>query len=622
MALAAGCGGTQSANELADGGADTADGGAETEKDARAPRDARADGRPDAEGRDVAVDSRAKDGPEDTTGADSTGDSTAPIDGGPDGTLDSPSDVTTTTDSESLDSAKMDAPADGGTVDTGTADAAPRESGIESGAETGSADSAADAGADSPVESAATDAPAESGSDAGCATSTADSGVGGTLNWANAFGISGPTDVVGVAADPTTGAIAITGVVVGTTNFGGGVISGGDAGAGAFLAGFNSAGSYQWARIVAGDQVSPANLAIDGSGNVLMLGTFQGPTDFGGGSVASSATGDLFLAEYSSTGSFAWIKHFDAAPNGCCGAVHRAVFDTSGNIYLVGELEGTALDLGCGALPGGMSMFVAKFNSSGVCIWSNGYGPAANGGSNYTQSETITLDPSGDVIVGGGFYGTIDFGTGSRTAPGIGMDVFVQKLTSGGAVTWAKTFGIGASVAQITGIGTDSCGNIVADGTFSGTIDFGCGTLTESGDTGSGDVFIAKFDPSATCMWSNSFGDPNGQIGGPLAVDAHGGSTITGSFNGMVNFGTGALIGDINPQNSMYIARFDSKGTCAWAYGGGPPSTAANSDGVGVASSSDNVITVGALQIGNVDLAGTTIVTSTSLATYIASFAP
>jgi hypothetical protein len=76
MALSVGCGGTQSANELADGAADT---GVDTERDA-----------------------------------------TFPMDGGP---LDAPSDVTTA-DSESMDSSKMDAPVDGppdtGPKDTGT----------------------------------------------------------------------------------------------------------------------------------------------------------------------------------------------------------------------------------------------------------------------------------------------------------------------------------------------------------------------------------------------------------------------------------------------------------------------------------------------------------------------
>src|ERR1700691_2607466 len=91
-----------------------------------------------------------------------------------------------------------------------------------------------------------------------------------------------------------------------------------------------------------------------------------------------------------------------------------------------------AVVLGCGVLPSGMSMLVAKFDSSGTCVWSNAYGQ--HNESDYTQGETITFDPTGNVVVAGGFYGTIDFGTGPMTAPGIGMDVFVQKLKPSGSV--------------------------------------------------------------------------------------------------------------------------------------------------------------------------------------------
>jgi hypothetical protein len=262
-----------------------------------------------------------------------------------------------------------------------------------------------------------------------------------------------------------------------------------------------------------------------------------------------------------------------------------------------------------------MSMFVAEFDPTGACVWSKAFGTQ-------TQNETLALDPMRNVVVAGGFYGTVNFGTGPLTAPGIGMDAFVAKFTGGGTLAWAKSFGSGASVAQVTGIGADGCGDILVDGTFSGTIDFGLGTLTESGMTGSGDIFLAKLDPSGSGIWSRSFGDPNTQLGGPLAIDGFGGPAITSGFSGAMDFGGGSLNGSPEGSTATYVAKFNSEGTYEWAYAGGPPSsTATNSFGHGIAASDSVVLTTGTLQGGKLSLAGDALIAASMQDTYLASFA-
>ena len=56
--------------------------------------------------------------------------------------------------------------------------------------------------------------------------------MGGKLNWAKRFGITGATGVQSVALDPGNEDVLITGFFGGEANFGGGVLSAGESGGG------------------------------------------------------------------------------------------------------------------------------------------------------------------------------------------------------------------------------------------------------------------------------------------------------------------------------------------------------------------------------------------------------
>jgi hypothetical protein len=417
----------------------------------------------------------------------------------------------------------------------------------------------------------------------------------GPVNWAKRLGDTGETDVASLALDPTNGDIVITGGFGGTTDLGGGTVTGG----GGFLARYDSAGTYKWAHVFSevNNQVIPYNVAVDTSGNVLVGGQFYGTTDFGGGAVTATGDLDIFLAKFTAGGDFVWVKHFGVASSSV--SYPRAVFDGSGKFYVVAESNGVTLDVGCGPMTAG-EMFVAEFTANGSCVWSKAFGSA--GGSNHTLSEWISLDPVGNVFVAGGFYGTTNLGTGPMSAL-LGMDLFVQKLDASGTVLWAKSFGVGAFAAMPTGVGTDSSGNLLLDGNFSEALDLGCGTLWGSGL--SQDMFLAKLDGSGRCIWSKSFVASMSLDSGPLAVDSLGSPVITGSFSGVLNFGGGPLNGASQGNGATYIAKFSPSGAYQWAYAGGPPSsTALDSQGLGIGVSASAIVTTGTYLNGTLSLAG------------------
>jgi hypothetical protein len=187
------------------------------------------------------------------------------------------------------------------------------------------------------------------------------------------------------------------------------------------------------------------------------------------------------------------------------------------------------VDFGGGPLTsgGGYDGFVAKLDPAGNHLWSKGVGDARG---------HVTTDAAGNVLVGGAFEGSVDFGGGPLVSAG-GYDVFVAKLDPAGNHLWSKHFGEGGQQA-CDGVATDASGNVLVIGDFNGPLDFGGGPLANAGFD---DVFVAKFDPTGNHLWSKRFGDWSEEEGHGVATDAAGNALVTGVFEGTVDFGGGPL---------------------------------------------------------------------------------
>jgi hypothetical protein len=406
--------------------------------------------------------------------------------------------------------------------------------------------------------------------------------TGGVCSWSWGMGGSTPNDSAypnGVGTD-TSGNVLFAGRYSGTVKFGATTLSSSTYTDDVFIAKYSSGGSYQWARGFGstGSDVA-TGAAVDGSGNLLVAGYFQGTVDFGGGPVTSSASYSLFVAKYSPTGSLVWSKQVGGAFNNALVTV-----DGSGNVVVTGYYSGT-VDFGGGALPssGATDVFVAKYSSSGSLVWAKRYG-----GSSYDMAQAIAVDGNGNVVVIGYFKGTADFGSGSMTSSGGSNDVFLAKYASDGSPLWAKRFGATTSDYGF-GVAVDGSGNVLVTGDFSSTVDFGGGPLTPSGG---GDIFVAKYSSSGAYVWAEHFGGTSsfGSHANSVAVDGSGNVLLTGWINDYVDFGGGPLTAAAQSYDS-FVVKFTSAGAYLWGKRAG----AGFSDhGTSiVADSTGNVIAVG-----------------------------
>ena len=397
------------------------------------------------------------------------------------------------------------------------------------------------------------------------------------------FGVSGlDSDVAGVAIDSSDN-IYITGTSQGANLFGKNVTSGTTDDI--FVAKLNSSGVVQWVYAAGGTgRDRGRKIALDSSGNIYVTGYYWSTVDFGGGNVTSNGNWDAFLLKLNSSGTFQWVKSYGSNYNDLGRDV---AIDSNDNIYMLGNYRGT-VDFGGGDENGAVNgdIFLVKFNSSGVFQWVYTAGASAA-----DDSRALALDSNDNPYITGSFSGTVDFGGGNITAANTD-DLFILKLNSSGAYQNIYTSNI-FTTQKGKGLAVDSSGNIYATGTFSGTVDFGGGNITTSGN----DIYLLKLNSSLAFQWVKRFARDDGAAGQALglavAVDDDGNVYSVGQIAGNYNLGGQNVVSGGN--NDAYIVKYDSSGTFQWSktFGGGSPMDAYDKAQDIVIDSNDFIITAG-----------------------------
>ncbi len=190
------------------------------------------------------------------------------------------------------------------------------------------------------------------------------------------------------------------------------------------------------------------------------------------------------------------------------------------------------------------------------------------GDSNVQSLSQLATDTSGDLVLTGLFSGEVDFGGGVLSA-GYFKDVFLAKFDTRGNHLWSQRFGDTTHDQTGQSVAIDPSGNILLAGEFTGTIDVGGGLMTSAGGT---DIFLAKFSPGGEHVWSQRFGDWALQTIKAVTTDESGNVICTGEFESTVNFGGGPLtcVGGMDDAD-IFLAKFDEAGIHGWSKRFGSP---------------------------------------------------
>jgi hypothetical protein len=234
-----------------------------------------------------------------------------------------------------------------------------------------------------------------------------------------------------------------------------------------------------------------------------------------------------------------------------------AAVDGGGQIAIAGYIQGT-VNLGTGSLSsaGLGDVFIAKYDSQGAPLWSRRAGAGQD-----DRAKAVAVDSSGNVLVTGLFYGTVDFGGGAVSSAPNAANCFVAKYTAAGAHLWSKRLSSASGIDEGMAIAADSAGNVLVTGMLYQTSNFGGANLTSAG---SADVFLVKLSPTGAHLWSKRVGGTAEEFVFGLAVDVNGNPAITGHSTGSADFGGGTLAGA--GAKDIFVAQYSgSNGAHSWS---------------------------------------------------------
>lgn len=383
--------------------------------------------------------------------------------------------------------------------------------------------------------------------------------------WARQFGTSGDQAARGLALDGA-GNVIVVGAVSGSVDFGAGVLTSAG-GKDAFVTKLDSTGKVVWSKLI-GDALEQeaVAVAVDGAGNIVVTGYFEGSVSFNGGMPpvhTAEAMGDIFVVKYDSAGGYLWSDYFPGL-----GVEYGvgAAFDGNGDIYLSGSFGGiTSFGPGMPSVPfEAMDGFLLKLPAAGgPPLWVKTFGEAGD-----DEGTAIVTTPAGHVILAGYFDERIDFGGGSVTDGG-SHDVFVAELTGDGGYVFAKAYG-GLNDQFAHTLSRDASGNLLVAGDFYTSANFGGGLMMAGGTE---DMFVVKLSPSGGHLWTRTFGDAEAQEHTQAAFSPGGDVVFAVSMYGTVDFGGGALSAAAGSGSDVVIGKLKgSNGAYSWArrFGDGP----------------------------------------------------
>ncbi|MES2765210.1 MAG: choice-of-anchor D domain-containing protein [Bacteroidota bacterium] len=345
-----------------------------------------------------------------------------------------------------------------------------------------------------------------------------------------------------------------------------------------FVAKYNSDGIILWAKsIISGSSIVNRNMITDIKadklGNIYITGHFEQTLDFGNGNTLSRYTtltesSDSFLAKLDGNGKTIWAKvlggHYGAT-------IQSLSIGKDGNIYMGGSSHSTVLysdNIPVITNPGVQQSdgFIIKYDPEGNALWGR---PISGDKNDYAMA--ITTDTLNNSYICGSFSSkklTIDNGVSlvhsledpySTTES---KNSFIIKYNAQGGMIWGKKAGT-SNYDHAYDIVTNNSGDIYLSGQFYDTlITLGNGIELTFKDRkpAQGKNYLANYDNNGNILWAKI-----SPVAQSIASDLDGNLVVGGQFQGLAEFGNGAILNGYPYNPSGFVAKYTPEGDVLWA---------------------------------------------------------
>lgn len=300
--------------------------------------------------------------------------------------------------------------------------------------------------------------------------------------------------------------------------------------------------------------------AIDNSGNVYYIGNYSSTTiNFNNGiSLNSSGGNEIFLAKYNSYGICQWAERIYG--NNCFAT--DITIDNSGNIFICGFFTSSTINFNNGIflnLYDSEDGFFAKYNNNGICQWAE-----LVYGTDSQKINALDLSQNGDIIIiGSTESSTTYFNNSINVGSYGGSDVFVAFYNNLHICQWATNIG-GNDDDNGNTIKVDYLGYIIIGGDYySDPIYFPNSiSLTNCCDL---TVFYSKFDNSGNCLWAEKISGNGPATIVKLDIDGSNNIYLTGYYSASILYFNNSFSINNNQIIQSFLAKFNSNGVTQWA---------------------------------------------------------
>ncbi|MBK6775463.1 MAG: SBBP repeat-containing protein [Flavobacteriales bacterium] len=301
-------------------------------------------------------------------------------------------------------------------------------------------------------------------------------------------------------------------------------------------------------------------IATDSQGNAYWAGSIGSTADFGCTTLSPSAIAGV-LAKYDSTGACLWARGITVGFNDAW--AYGIVIDTQDRIYVTGSYDGNA-DFGNGITLnslGGDDIFLARYDVDGNCLWAR---RAGSSGSN-DEARGIAVSDSGDVFITGISGGTtIAFDNISIPNPANFRQIIIARYDSTGMVQWAK-----ASTGN--GQGKSSRAITVANDRLYVTGQIASAGASFDGleisPTASTKLYVLACDLIGNALWANAYGVGDHE-GMGVSADTLGNVFVSARMWGALYLPDDTL-NSVSANNDILLMGLDTAGTFRWAMSTG-----------------------------------------------------
>jgi hypothetical protein len=368
-----------------------------------------------------------------------------------------------------------------------------------------------------------------------------------------------------------------------------------------FILKLNSSGNFIWAKSFGSlDYDNAFSLALDASKNVYITGVFRGTVDFdpnsGVSNITSQASSSLFISKLDSLGNYVWAGSIDGSQS--INNASDIVADNFGYIYLAGDFSQGPSDFD----PNGGEFLLYPYNSFSqdvfICKLSQTSCATPNPPSNIlgnnnvssgaSETYSVTNDPTATSYIWtlpSGWSGTsttnsINVTTGStggvisvaaqnscgNSSPSIlTISTTIPSGSENHEWTWAKSSGNTFAAQYAMNTVTDTEDNAYVTGHFNSS------TLIFGGITlnkvGSGtSIYIAKYNSDGSVAWAKTAGGSNqNSESWDIDIDASNNVYIMGTFSSPTITFESTTLTHTGNGSDIFIAKYDSNGNLIWA---------------------------------------------------------